>query len=71
METLQVQKNHVFSHVLGCTVVGKARRRAAGLLPSPSFNNMLQICGLIIVVDVDLVNLASLSHVKKSGRIQY
>ena len=31
----------------------------------------LQICGLIIVVDVDLVTLASLSRVKKSGRIQY
>ena len=31
----------------------------------------LHICGLIFVVDVDLVTLASLSHVKKSGRIQY
>ena len=31
----------------------------------------LQICGLIIEVDVDLVTLASLSRVKKSGRIQY
>ena len=31
----------------------------------------VQICGLIIVVDVDLVTLASLSRVKKSGRIQY
>ena len=31
----------------------------------------LQICGLIIVVDVDLVTLAILNRVKKSGRIQY
>ena len=31
----------------------------------------LQIFGLIIVVDVDLVTLANLSRVKKSGRIQY
>ena len=31
----------------------------------------LQMCGLIIVVDVDLVTLASLSRVKRSGRIQY
>ena len=31
----------------------------------------LQICGLIIVVDVDVVTLASLSRAKKSGRIQY
>ena len=31
----------------------------------------LQICGLIIDVDADLMTLASLSRVKKSGRIQY
>ena len=31
----------------------------------------IHVCGLIIVVDVDLVTLASLSRVKKSGRIQY
>ena len=62
-------KNHVKNHVLGCTGAGKARRRAAGLFASTLVT--LQICGLIIVVDVDLVTLANLSRVKKSGRIQY
>ena len=51
-------KIRFLSHVLGCTTF------ASTLVT-------LQICGLIIVVDVDLVTLASLSRVKKSGRIQY
>ena len=50
-------KIRFLSHVLGCTDF------ASTLVT-------LQICGLIIVVDVDLVTLASLSRVKKSGRIQ-
>ena len=69
---LQVQNIRFLNHVLGCTAAGEARRRAAGLLPAPYlFVVTLQICGLIIVVDIDLVILASLSRVKKSGRIQY
>ena len=58
---LQVQKSPKImlkNHVLGCTAF-------ANTLVT------LQICGLIIVIDVDLVTLASLSRVKKSGRIQY
>ena len=54
----KVQKITFFSHVLGCTTF------ASTLVT-------LQICGLITVVDVDLVTLASLIRVKKSGRIQY
>ena len=57
-------KNHVFfSHVLGCT---GSRTFASTLVKL-----QICVCGLIIVVtDVDLVTLASLSRVKKSGRIQ-
>ena len=65
-------KNHVKNHVLGCTAAG-----VAGRSPPPCSRTFastlvtLQICGLIIVVDVDLVTLASLSRVKKSGRFQF
>ena len=52
---VQVQKITFDSHVLGCTTF------ASTLVT-------LHICGLIIVVDVDLVTLASLSRVKESGR---
>ena len=62
----KVQKITLKNHVLGCTAAGEACSRTfASTLVT------LQICGLIIVVDVDLVTLASLSRVKKSGRIQY
>ena len=53
-------KNQVFEPRIGL--------HGGGLRPPPC---TLQICGLIIVVDVDIVTLASLSRVKKSGRIQY
>ena len=65
----KVQKNHVFEPRIGL--------HGGGLCPPPCSRTfastlvMLQICGLIIVVDVDLVTLASLSRVKKSGMIQY
>ena len=57
-------------HVLGCTAGGRLRpppcsRTFASTLVT------LQIYGLIIVIDVDLVTLANLNRVKKSGRIQY
>ena len=48
-----------------------ARRRASCSRTFASTLVTLQICALIIVVGVDLVTLASLSHVKKSGSIQY
>ena len=63
-ESVQVQKVQritFFSHVLGMH----------GGWTFASTLVTLQICGLMIVVDVDLVTLASLSRVKKSGRIQY
>ena len=62
-------KNHVLEPRIGL--------HGGGLCPPPCSRTFastlvtLQICGLIIVVDVDLVTLASLSRVKKSGRIQY
>ena len=58
-------KKHVFEPRIGL--------HGGGLCPplcSRTFASTLvtlQICGLIIVVDVDLVPLASLSRVKKSG----
>ena len=69
---LQVRKNHVFEPCIGLHGGG----RSGGRSPPPCSRTFastlvtLQICGLIIVVDVDLVTLASLSRVKKSGRIQ-
>ena len=66
----KVQKITLKNHVLGCTH-GGGRSPPACSRTFASTLVTLQICGLIIVVDVDLVTLASLSRVKKSGRIQY
>ena len=62
-------KNQVFEPRIGL--------HGGGLRPPPCSRTFastlvtLQTCGLIIVVDIDLVTLASLRRVKKSGRIQY
>ena len=58
-------KNLVFEPRIRLHGGGRSSRTFASTLVT------LQICGLIIVADIDLVTLASLSRVKKSGRIQY
>ena len=58
-------KNHLKKPLMGLLRPPPCTRTFASTLVT------LQICGLIIVVNVDLVTLASLSRVKKSGRIQY
>ena len=79
---LQVQKIRFLSHVVQKSPKNHVKKPRIGLhgggrSPPPCSRTFastlvtLQICGLIIVVDVDLVTLASLSRVKKSGRIQY
>ena len=62
-------KNQVFEPSIGLHGGGRSPPRCSRTFASTLVT--LQICGLIIVVDVDLVTLASLSRVKKSGRIQY
>ena len=60
-------KNQVFEARIGLHGGGRSPPPCSRTFAS----TLVQICGLIIVVDVDLVTLASLSRVKKSGRIQY
>ena len=62
-------KNHVKKPRIGLHGGGRSPPPCSRTFASTLVT--LQICGLIIVVDVDLVTLASLSRVKKSGRIQY
>ena len=62
-------KNQVFEPRIGLHGGGRSPPLCSRTFASTLVT--LQICGLIIVVDVDLVTLASLNRVKKSGRIQY
>ena len=64
-------KNQVFEPRIGLHGGGQSPPPCSRTFASILVTLQIHVCGLIIVVDVDLVTLASLSRVKKSGRIQY